>query len=390
MIGLTILGATGSIGQSTLEVIRLHREKFKIVALSANHNWQKMAELIKEFEPQFVVMIDENSAIQLQHHLNVSQGTFTKVEILVGERCLDEVAQHSNTDYVMAAIVGSAGMSSTLAAAKAGKRILLANKESMVLAGDLLLRTAQRANAQIIPVDSEHSAIFQCLQGDKKEVSKIQLTASGGPFLNTPIEALKNITPDEACNHPNWEMGRKISVDSATMMNKGLEVIEAYYLFNMPVEKIGVVIHPQSIVHSSVYYQDGSVISQLGKPDMRTAIAYALFYPKREVSGVADLDLATVSPLEFFKPEEEKFQSLVLVREALKLGENSILGAINAANEIAVEAFLNHQISFLEIVTVVDKVLQQHKLYCLKNLEDIIENDKESRVCAKKIVNILK
>jgi 1-deoxy-D-xylulose-5-phosphate reductoisomerase len=387
MIGLTILGVTGSIGQSTLEVVRLHKDEFNIIALSAYDNWQKMVEIVKEFEPKFVVMVDKKAALELKSHLNVSQGTSPKTEILVGAKYLDEVAGHTDTDYVMAAIVGSAGMSSTLSAAKAGKRILLANKESMVLAGDLLLKTAKENKAQIIPVDSEHSAIFQCLESGQLGVSKIQLTASGGPFLNTSIAKLKNITPDEACNHPNWEMGRKISVDSATMMNKGLEVIEAYYLFGFPVEQIDVVIHPQSIVHSSVYYQDGSVISQLGKPDMRTAISYALFYPKRDVSGVKSLDLTRVSPLEFFQPDYEKFKGLKLVFDSLKVNKNSILGAINAANEVAVDAFLNNQISFLDIVDVIDATLQKHNATNLENLQHIIDNDKESRFFAKKVIH---
>ncbi|SFV53291.1 1-deoxy-D-xylulose 5-phosphate reductoisomerase [hydrothermal vent metagenome] len=372
MINLTVLGATGSIGKSTLEVVRLHKNKFNIFALSAHSNWQLILELCLEFQPKFVVLTDKKAFDLLQ------KNNTTTTKILFGAKALDEVAQHQKTDYVMAAIVGSAGMSSTLAAANSGKRILLANKESLVLAGNVLLTAANKSGATIIPVDSEHSAIFQCLQGGKQGLSKIQLTASGGPFLNKPLSELKNITPDEACNHPNWEMGRKISVDSATMMNKCLEIIEAHYLFSMDIDNIDVVVHPESIIHSSVYYNDGSVISQLGIPDMRSAISYALFFPNRNISGVQPLDL-TKKPLTFLKPDLEKFKSLTLVNKILKINHNSILGVFNAANEEAVKLFLNKKISFLEIIALVEEVINNHQPKTLTTLDAIVENDSATR-----------
>ncbi|CAC9447368.1 1-deoxy-D-xylulose 5-phosphate reductoisomerase (EC 1.1.1.267) [uncultured Gammaproteobacteria bacterium] len=380
MKNITILGATGSIGDSALSVIALHPDKFNVFALSANTNWQKMQILCEKFQPKFVVMMDESAIEEL------SKVTSNNIEILHGAEALDTIASHNEVDFVMAAIVGSAGMSSSLAAAKAGKRIMLANKESLVLAGNLFMQAVHDNNAELIPVDSEHSAIFQCLQSGKSGLSKIQLTASGGPFLHTPIEQLKTITPDEACAHPNWSMGRKISVDSATMMNKGLEVIEAHYLFNLPAEKISVVIHPQSIIHSSTYYEDGSTLSQLGNPDMRTVIAYALSYPSRMASGVAPLDLAGNSPLEFYAPDLNKFVCLRLAFDALKQGGNA-MGTLNAANEVAVEHFLNHKIGFLEIANIVERTLDTVQNTSAASLEAIIANDKTARKTAQRIIN---
>jgi len=298
---------------------------------------------------------------------------------------LCDIAAHQQADYVMAAIVGAAGVASALAAAKAGKRIMLANKESLVLAGDIFMDAVKNSGAQLIPVDSEHSAIFQCLQSGQSGLSKIQLTASGGPFLHTPLSELQSITPDEACAHPNWSMGRKISVDSATMMNKGLEVIEAYYLFNLKPEQIDVVMHPQSIVHSSVYYNDGSTLSQLGNPDMRSVISYAMAYPKRINSGVAPLDLANNSPLEFYTPDLEKFACLRLAFDALKQGGNA-MGTINAANEVAVDAFLNQTIGFLDIPHVIEQTLAQTKHAVFDSLEEIVANDQAARKIASQIV----
>jgi 1-deoxy-D-xylulose-5-phosphate reductoisomerase len=262
---------------------------------------------------------------------------------------------------------------------------MLANKESLVLAGDIFIEAVKNSGAELIPVDSEHSAIFQCLQSGKSGLSKIQLTASGGPFLHTPISRLQSITPDEACAHPNWSMGRKISVDSATMMNKGLEVIEAYYLFALKPEQIDVVIHPQSIVHSSVYYDDGSTLSQLGNPDMRSVISYAMAYPNRISAGVAPLDLANNSPLEFYTPDLDKFACLRLAFDALKQGGNA-MGTINAANEIAVDAFLNHQIKFLDIPNIIEKTLNQTQHTTLCDLDAIIANDQSARKTATQIV----
>jgi 1-deoxy-D-xylulose-5-phosphate reductoisomerase len=306
--------------------------------------------------------------------------------VLSGEQALCEIASHEQTDYVMAAIVGATGMSSALAAAKAGKRIMLANKESLVLAGDIFMDAVKNSGAELIPVDSEHSAIFQCLQSGRSGLTKIQLTASGGPFLHTAINELQSVTPDEACAHPNWNMGRKISVDSATMMNKGLEVIEAFYLFALKPDQIDVVMHPQSIVHSSVYYEDGSTLSQLGNPDMRSVISYAMSYPERISSGVEALDLASNSPLEFYTPDFDKFACLGLAFDALKQG-GSAMGTINAANEVAVDAFLNHQIKFLEIPNIIEQTLTQAKHTTLSSLDAIIANDRQARVIALELVD---
>ena len=340
MKNITILGATGSIGLNTLNVVSLHPDKYQIFALSANTNWQKMLELCHMHKPHYAIMVDVDAAEQLQNALN------SETIVLSGEAALAELAAHEQTDYLMAAIVGAAGMASTLAAAQAGKRIMLANKESLVLAGDLLMDAVRRSGAELIPVDSEHSAIFQCLRGDTKGLSKIQLTASGGPFLGVPLTRQASVTPDEACAHPNWSMGRKISVDSATMMNKGLEVIEAHFLFGLSHENIDVVVHPQSIIHSFAYFDDGSVLSQLGLPDMRTAISYALSHPERHNSGVGMLDLTQQKSLEFYRPDLGAFSCLRLAYEALKAGQ-SAAGTLNAANEIAVDAFLNNKIGFL-------------------------------------------
>ena len=379
MKNITLLGATGSIGKSTLSVVDQHPNQFNIFALSANTNWQVMLELCRQCQPTYAVMTNEEAADKLQAALN------NDTQVLSGEQALCDIAEHQQTDYVMAAIVGAAGMSSALAAAKAGKRIMLANKESLVLAGDIFMDAVKHSGAELIPVDSEHSAIFQCLQGGRSGLSKIQLTASGGPFLHTPLNKLQSITPDEACAHPNWSMGRKISVDSATMMNKGLEVIEAYYLFNLKPDQIDVVMHPQSIVHSSVYFNDGSTLSQLGNPDMRSVISYAMAYPQRISSGVAPLDLANNSPLEFFTPDLEKFACLKLAFEALKQGGNA-MGTINAANEVAVDAFLNRKIRFLDIPNVIEQTLSQVPHTTLTSLDAIIANDQSARLTATQIV----
>ncbi|MCS5586152.1 MAG: 1-deoxy-D-xylulose-5-phosphate reductoisomerase [Gammaproteobacteria bacterium] len=379
MKNITLLGATGSIGKSTLSVVDQHSDQFNIFALSANTNWEAMLELCLQYQPAYAVMTSEEAAEKLQAALS------NDTQVLSGEQALCDIAAHQQADYVMAAIVGAAGMASALAAAKAGKRIMLANKESLVLAGDIFMDAVKNSGAQLIPVDSEHSAIFQCLQSGQSGLSKIQLTASGGPFLHTPLSELQSITPDEACAHPNWSMGRKISVDSATMMNKGLEVVEAYYLFNLRPEQIDVVMHPQSIVHSSVYYNDGSTLSQLGNPDMRSVISYAMAYPNRISSGVAPLDLANNSPLEFYSPDLEKFSCLRLAFDALKQGGNA-MGTINAANEVAVDAFLNQTIGFLDIPHVIEQTLAQTKHAVFDSLEEIIANDQAARKIASQIV----
>ena len=379
MKNITILGATGSIGLNTLDVVSRHPDQFSVFAVSANSDWKSLIQICKDYQPSFAVLSDEASAEKLR--AVVSPG----VQVLCGEDSLDQIAAHPNTDFVMAAIVGGAGMSSTFSAAKAGKRIMLANKESLILGGNLLMGLVKNSGAEIIPVDSEHSAIFQCLKGGSDGLSKIQLTASGGPFLKTSFENLKSATPEQACNHPNWKMGKKISVDSATMMNKGLEIIEASFLFGLSASQIEVVIHPQSIVHSFVYFDDGSVLSQLGLPDMRSAIAYALSHPGRIKSGVKALDLTQQESLEFHQPDLKKYKCLELAYLALEQGK-SAPGTLNAANEVAVNAFLKNKIGFLDIPEVVEKTLQEVSCQNLDTLESVVENDQLSRKIAQSFV----
>ena len=379
MKNIAILGATGSIGINTLDVLSRHPDKYNVFALSANNNWEKMQKLCVKHMPEFAVMANADAAESLRKVVP------DEVTVLQGEGALNDIASHQRTDFVMAAIVGGAGLSSTFAAASSGKRVMLANKESLVLGGNLLINAAKISGAELIPVDSEHSAIFQCLQGGKEGLNKIQLTASGGPFLKTPSAELYNVTPKQACNHPKWKMGRKISVDSATLMNKGLEVIEAHFLFQLLPSKIEVVIHPQSIVHSFVYFDDGSVLSQLGLPDMRSAISYALSFPSRQTSGVEDLDLTKQAPLEFLSPDMDRFKCLGLAYEALEKG-GSAPGTLNAANEIAVEAFLNKKIGFLDIGTTIEKTLAITPTSSLDTLVSVVENDLISRQIAQSVI----
>ena len=379
MKNICILGATGSIGLSTLDVISLHPDKYNVFAISANTGWGKMLELCEAHKPTYAVLVDSDAADHL--YKLAPEG----VTVLSGEEALVEVAAHQKTDYVMAAIVGSAGMPSTFAAAETGKRIMLANKESLVLAGNLLINAVKKSGAELIPVDSEHSAIFQCLQGSHVGLSKIQLTASGGPFLNATLSELALVTPSQACKHPNWTMGRKISVDSATLMNKGLEVIEAHFLFALKPNQIEVVVHPQSIIHSLVHFDDGSVLSQLGLPDMRTAISYALSYPGRQTSGVASLDLTQQPPLVFLSPNLETFSCLGLAYNALTIGGNAP-ATLNAANEIAVEAFLNKKIGFLDISKTIESVLDAVPTANLDTLASVVENDQLSRQIANSVI----
>ena len=379
MKNITILGATGSIGLNTLDVVSRHPDQFSVFAVSANSDWKSLIQICKDHQPSFAVLSEEASAEKLRAVVS------PEVQVLCGEDSLDEIAAHPNTDFVMAAIVGGAGMSSTFSAAKAGKRIMLANKESLILGGNLLMGLVKNSGAEIIPVDSEHSAIFQCLKGGSDGLSKIQLTASGGPFLKTSFENLKSATPEQACNHPNWKMGKKISVDSATMMNKGLEIIEASFLFGLSASQIEVVIHPQSIVHSFVYFDDGSVLSQLGLPAMRSAIAYALSHPGRIKSGVKALDLTQQESLEFHQPDLKKYKCLELAYLALEQGK-SAPGTLNAANEVAVNAFLKNKIGFLDIPEVVEKTLQEVSCQNLDTLESVVENDQLSRKIAQSFV----
>ena len=379
MKNITILGATGSIGLNTLDVISRHPDQFRVFAVSAHSDWKSLLQICKNHLPSFAVLTDEASAEKL---MEVAP---PEVEVLFGTDSLNEIASHPKTDFVMAAIVGGAGMSSTFSAAKAGKRIMLANKESLVLGGNLLIGLAKNSGAEIIPVDSEHSAIFQCLEGGRDGLSKIQLTASGGPFLEMAFEKLRSVTPEQACNHPNWKMGKKISVDSATMMNKGLEIIEASFLFGLTSSQIEVIVHPQSIVHSFVYFDDGSVLSQLGLPDMRSAISYALSYPKRNTSGVKQLDLTREQPLEFYRPDNNKYRCLELAYSALEQGK-SAPGTLNAANEVAVNAFLKNKLGFLDIPKVVEKTLNEVSCHNLDTLESVVENDQLSRQIAQSFV----
>jgi len=376
---LTILGATGSIGLSTLDVVRQHPDKYKIIALTAHKSVEQMAKLCEEFQPQFVVMVDENAAEQL------SQKISKNIIVLTGKENLNKVASLPEVTTVMAAIVGAAGLLPTLAAAKSGKRVLLANKESLVMSGQILINTVKENGATLLPIDSEHNAIFQCLNGqDRKGLERILLTASGGPFRTWKDEDLQKVTPSQACAHPNWSMGRKISVDSATLMNKGLEVIEACWLFDLPPEKVTVVIHPQSIIHSLVEYNDGSLLAQLGNPDMRTPIAYSLAFPQRISSGVNSLNLFEISRLDFEQPNLQKFPCLRLAFEAMKMG-GTATAILNAANEIAVEMFLNEKLSFIEIPKVIEETLSRCKIEEAIDLKTILKADEQAREIAKEL-----
>ena len=338
MQNLVVLGATGTVGRNTLDVVRRHPDKLRVLALTANRDARALAGLCAEFQPRYAVLCDESAAAEFQ-----ASGVNT--ELLCGARSVAEIAAHPDARQVMSAIVGAAGLLPTLAAVRAGKRVLIANKEPLVMAGALLIAEARKSGAEIIPIDSEHNAIFQCLPagfrcGEKPQgVRKLVLTASGGPFRETPLAQLAQVTPQQAVRHPNWVMGRKISVDSATMMNKGLELIEAAALYRLPQEQLDVVIHPESVIHSLVEYVDGSMLAQLGQPDMRVPIAHALAYPERWDSGVGGLDLAALGRFRFEAPDELRFPCLRLARQALREG-GIAPNVLNAANEIAVEAFL--------------------------------------------------
>ena len=381
MIGVTILGSTGSIGLSTLDVMSRHRQQFEAVALTANTNVETLTEQCLVWRPKYAVMTHPEAAARLRAALRRQA---PEVRVLSGAEGLQEVASCAETDYVMAAIVGAAGLLPTLAAARAGKRVLLANKESLVMSGQLFMDAVRRNGACLLPVDSEHNAIFQCLPAhpdDNAEgagITRIMLTASGGPFRTRPLQTLPEVTAAEACAHPNWDMGRKISVDSATMMNKGLEVIEACWLFNTGVDNIEVVIHPESIVHSLVEYADGSVLAQLGNPDMRTPIAHAMAWPERMESGVAKLSLFDVAQLNFEKPEPQRFPCLGLARQAFAEG-GTATAILNAANEIAVAEFLAGRIRFTEIAEVVARTLDGVAVQQADTLEQVLDADQRAR-----------
>lgn len=390
MKGLCILGSTGSIGRSTLDVVSRHPDQFKVVALTANQQVDSLFKQCQKFLPEYAVMVDEASAERLQSRLRGTAAVSTQV--LSGADALDAVAALDQVDVVMAAIVGGAGLLSTLSATKAGKRVLLANKEALVMSGDLFMRSVREHSAELLPIDSEHNAIFQSMPanyraGDQAQgVRKIMLTASGGPFLGWASDQLNAVTPEQACAHPKWSMGQKISVDSATLMNKGLEVIEASWLFSLESTRIQVVIHPQSIIHSMVDYVDGSVVAQLGNPDMRTPIAHALAWPTRMDSGVDALDLLHNNQLSFQKPDMNAFPCLRLAYETLDAGGTAPT-ILNAANEVAVDAFLQRKIKFLDIPVVIEKSLAQSTVAEADTVETILEIDQQTRAMAKGFVN---
>ena len=380
---ITILGATGSIGASTLDVLARHPDQYSVYALTAHGRVEELAEACRRHRPRRAVVGTPDAAARLATLL---AGLDISVEH--GEQALCDVASSPDTDTVMAAIVGAAGLAPTLAAARAGKKVLLANKEALVMSGQLFMDAVREHGATLLPIDSEHNAIFQSLPGtygrdpDAAGVAKILLTASGGPFLNRAVETLGDVTPDEACKHPNWVMGRKISVDSATMMNKGLEVIEAHWLFGAPADRIEVVIHPQSVIHSMVSYVDGSVLAQLGNPDMRTPIAHALAYPERIASGVAQLDLTEMAALQFHKPDFERFPCLALAFDALRAG-GTAPALLNAANEVAVQAFLDREIGFRDIDRVIAQAMDAVPHGPAPSIEAVLEQDARARAAAR-------
>ena len=381
MIGVVVLGSTGSIGESTLDVLARHPDRFRLVALGANRNVGKLAEQIRRFRPPYAAMADEQAARELISELGAaSPGT----RVLAGVGALTEIATLSEADCVMAAIVGAAGLPSTLAAARAGKRLLLANKESLVMSGPLLMDAVRASGATLLPIDSEHNAIFQCLPAGARTgetprgVRRILLTASGGPFRDWQPEAIAAATPEAACAHPNWVMGRKISVDSATLMNKGLELIEACFLFALTPDRVDIVVHPQSIIHSLVEYLDGSLLAQLGSPDMRTPIACALSWPERMASGVEFLDLVKTSRLDFRAPDPQKFRCLALAQAAARAGGLTPV-ALNAANEVAVHAFLERRLNFPGIAAVIEDVVTRCPAGAIAGLDDVLAADAEAR-----------
>jgi 1-deoxy-D-xylulose-5-phosphate reductoisomerase len=377
MTNVTVLGATGSIGASTLDVLGRHPDRYSVFALTANAASGPLLELCRRHRPAYAVLSATAESRSLADSFRE-----TGTRLLFGTRALEEVAAHPECGAVMAAIVGAAGLAATLGAARAGKRLLLANKEALVMAGPLFMKAAREAGAQLLPIDSEHNAVFQCMAGNSSQsVRRVILTASGGPFRALALDKLAGVTPDQACAHPNWVMGRKISVDSATMMNKGLEVIEARWLFDVPPERIEVLIHPQSIVHSMVEYADGSVIAQLSNPDMRVPIAHALAFPERIASGASFLDLASTAPLSFEGPDERRFPCLGLAYAALQAG-GTAPAVLNAANEVAVAAFLEGRLPFVAIARVIERTLARVAVSAATTLQDVLAADGEARHAA--------
>lgn len=392
MKGICILGATGSIGVSTLDVVARHPHLYKVVALTANKNIDALFEQCLAHSPEVVVVVDEQKATEFKS--KIGNSPLSNLKVLTGADALVEVSTLQNVDSVMAAIVGAAGLLPTLAAAEAGKTVLLANKEALVMSGDIFMNAVEKSGAHLLPIDSEHNAIFQCMPASyqtgvsAKGVRRILLTASGGPFRTKPLDELPSVTPAQAVAHPNWDMGKKISVDSATMMNKGLEMIEACLLFNMKPEQIQVVLHPQSVIHSMVDYVDGTVLAQMGCPDMRIPIAHALAYPERFESGASPLDIFAVKHMDFEPADLQRFPCLRLAYEAITAG-GTMPAVLNAANEIAVEAFLNEQIRFTDIPVVIEKTMQQIPVQKGDSLEKILEMDNKARVVANQAIQNL-
>ncbi|BDT59625.1 1-deoxy-D-xylulose 5-phosphate reductoisomerase [Massilia varians] len=383
---ITILGATGSIGASTLDVLARHPDRYSVYALSAHGRVEELADACRRFKPARAVVGSADAAGRLAQLL-----AGLDIQVDHGEQALCEIASSPDTDTVMAAIVGAAGLAPTLAAARAGKKVLLANKEALVMSGQLFMDAVREHRATLLPIDSEHNAIFQSLPASYARdpqaagVARILLTASGGPFLQRAVETLEAVTPEEACKHPNWVMGRKISVDSATMMNKGLEVIEAHWLFGAAPELIEVVIHPQSVIHSMVSYTDGSVLAQLGNPDMRTPIAHALAFPERIASGVPQLDLTEMAALQFHRPDFERFPCLALAFEALRAG-GTAPSLLNAANEVAVQSFLDREIGFRDIDRVIAQVMEAVPHGPASSIEAVLAQDARARAAARSVI----
>ncbi len=392
MKGLCILGATGSIGVSTLDVVARHSDQYRVVALTANTNIDVLYEQCLQHRPEYAVVVNEEKAAQFQQ--KIEGGEIAAIQVLTGAEALETVATLEQVDSVMAAIVGAAGLLPTLAAAKKGKTILLANKEALVMSGDIFMQAVRDSGAHLLPIDSEHNAIFQCMPGGYEaggkapQARRILLTASGGPFRETPVAQLHDVTPDQAVAHPKWDMGRKISVDSATMMNKGLELIEACLLFNMEPEAIQVVIHKQSIIHSMVDYVDGSVLAQMGNPDMRIPIAHAMAWPDRFDSGVEPLDIFAVGQMDFEPPSYERFPCLRLAYEAIKAG-GVMPAVLNAANEVAVESFLNEQIRFTDIAVVIEQTMQDFSPTSAQTLDQVLAADQQARQTAQQKIEAL-
>jgi 1-deoxy-D-xylulose-5-phosphate reductoisomerase len=379
---IALLGSTGSIGMSTLDLVREFPERFKVDGLVAGENLKRLVSQIREFAPRCVAIKNEQDIPRLRELLGKN-----RVEVLHGEQGATAVSTADEVDVVVAAIVGGAGLLPTLAAVRAGKEVALANKEALVMAGEIFVSTAKQKGVRLLPVDSEHSAIFQCLQGNRQdEVDKLILTASGGPFLRTPLKLLNRATVAQALKHPNWKMGRKITIDSATMMNKGLEVVEARWEFGMDPEQIDVVIHPQSVVHSMVRYQDGSIIAQLGVPDMRIPIAYALTYPHRLKGGWKPLDLTQHGELNFLPVDSKRFPALQLAYAALKAG-GTMSAVLNAANEVAVAAFLERKVGFRDIHRIIDKTMQAHVPRRPKEVNEVLEVDRWARQTASSLIH---